>query len=515
MGFSVQQARIALEATPTGLDVDAALEMLLQNADVESDGRQRERERQALAEVDRISNRRQGATRGDAFVTGASPSVPQQGLQDHADKLLAQASTIGSSMFNKANAFWKEGREMVTKAYEEQRSGNAGGGVGKEKGRPRWMGETKAVASGGGVSGKDDKPKPGENQSMAWRPSPRHEPSEPPASLFADERTALYESPARRPSSTAKAPSPLRTLVVPPSISRPAITASTSAIVVSNKHKVTGTEHFKLGRFAEADAAYSSAIAALPASHLLSISLHNNRALTRLKTGDYKGAIDDAGEVVMIVTADAGAAWHPCWEAGNEGVTLGNALCKALRRRAEAREGLENWKEAMEDWNWLSTATWIGHALRGEAVRGAGRCRRMAGGESVSTQVRPSMPKPALLPASNGSSEALARVRAANMAQEVEDQARHDLKDIVDARLETWRAGKETNLRALIASLDTVLWPELGWQKVGMAELVSPGQVKVRYGKAIAKLHPDKVRGRLILNFHFIMLLLTIRGSGS
>jgi hypothetical protein len=42
-----------------------------------------------------------------------------------------------------------------------------------------------------------------------------------------------------------------------------------------------------------------------------------------------------------------------------------------------------------------------------------------------------------------------------------------------------------------------VLWPELGWQKVGMAELVSSNQVKIRYTKAIAKLHPDKVRSFL------------------
>ena len=79
-------------------------------------------------------------------------------------------------------------------------------------------------------------------------------------------------------------------------------------------------------------------------------------------------------------------------------------------------------------------------------------------------------------------------------AAEAEDQERHALKDAVDARLIAWKGGKEANLRALIASLDAVLWPELGWQKVGMHELVTPAQVKVRYTKAIAKLHPDKVR---------------------
>ena len=91
-------------------------------------------------------------------------------------------------------------------------------------------------------------------------------------------------------------------------------------------------------------------------------------------------------------------------------------------------------------------------------------------------------------------SEALNRVREAAQAAEAEDNERHALKDTVDSRLTAWKGGKETNIRALIASLDTVLWPELGWQKVGMHELVTPAQVKIRYTKAIAKLHPDKVR---------------------
>ena len=112
-------------------------------------------------------------------------------------------------------------------------------------------------------------------------------------------------------------------------------------------------------------------------------------------------------------------------------------------------------------------------------------------------RAKPAAAKPAPRPKARvptPPSEALNRVREANVAAEEEDQAKYELKDTVDARLAAWRAGKENNLRALIASLDTVLWPELGWQKVGIHELVSPSQVKIRYTKAIAKLHPDKVR---------------------
>jgi len=41
--------------------------------------------------------------------------------------------------------------------------------------------------------------------------------------------------------------------------------------------------------------------------------------------------------------------------------------------------------------------------------------------------------------------------------------------------------------------LDSVLWPEAGWKKVNMSDLIMPNKVKIVYMKAIAKVHPDKV----------------------
>ena len=56
---------------------------------------------------------------------------------------------------------------------------------------------------------------------------------------------------------------------------------------------------------------------------------------------------------------------------------------------------------------------------------------------------------------------------------------------------------KETNIRALLASLDMVLWEEIlsGGVKVnGLGELVTNIQVKKGYMRAIARVHPDKVK---------------------
>ena len=67
------------------------------------------------------------------------------------------------------------------------------------------------------------------------------------------------------------------------------------------------------------------------------------------------------------------------------------------------------------------------------------------------------------------------------------------LYDTVDAKVMAWQTGKESNIRALLSSLDLILWPEAGWTKVNMAQLVVVNKVKIVYMKAIAKVHPDKV----------------------
>lgn len=57
-----------------------------------------------------------------------------------------------------------------------------------------------------------------------------------------------------------------------------------------------------------------------------------------------------------------------------------------------------------------------------------------------------------------------------------------------------WTEGKERNIRALLSTLHTVLWDgESRWTPVGMADLVTPEQVKKQYRRAVLVVHPDKV----------------------
>ena len=336
------------------------------------------------------------------------------------------------------------------------------------------------------------------------------------------------------PSTTQRPPQPPRTFTT--RIALPALTTSTS-------HKSAGTDAYKRGDFPVALTAYMRALSALPPEHILRVPILTNVALVQSKVGELRDAIKACEEAVVIVrrfvggtgggdeisftgtesefdektSVDVGTGKVNVLVQGDGGaisngdpptsVDLVEGLSKAFRRRAEALEGLEKWETARHAWEVLVGAEWAAAGTKGEAVKGVGRCRRMVGGDSadLGSQSVPPKPKPKTNPAphprksapksspSSPPSAALTALRSTHNAQQTEDAARLACKDTVDAKLTAWKSGREGNIRALLTSLDeTILWPELGWRKVGMAEVVSKGQVKGAYVRAIARVHPDK-----------------------
>lgn len=384
----------------------------------------------------------------------------------------------------------------------------------------------------------------------------------------ADPSTTTYQSPFRRGKPKTQAPSssiqsslsaPTVSISTPTSASpgpstsqrssQPPRTFTTtimvSALITSTSHKSTGTDAYKRGNFPVALAAYMRALSALPPEHILRLPILTNVALVRSKVGELRDTIKACEEAVVIVRRFVGggggeggvggmsfSGTEPDFDAktlvevgtgkvsvsvqGDGGATsngdlptsvdLVEGLSKAYRRRAEALEGLEKWEMAQSAWEVLFGAEWAGAGVKGEAIKGVGRCRRMVegGGAGPSSQSAPpkpkanstprSRPKPEHTSASASPSAALTALRSTHDAQQTEDASRLACKDAVDDRLTAWKSGREGNIRALLTSLDeSVLWPELGWRKVGMAEVVSQGKVKGVYMRAIAKVHPDKV----------------------
>jgi hypothetical protein len=139
MGFTPQQARIALASTDTGLDVEQALETLLNNTEQTPDVVE-------ARDLDRSPPRQSPRPPPRPRRTTDSPrqtplESQEAGYQEQADKLIAQATQLGKGMFNRANAFWKESRERVQKAYDEHQGQQAGASStdARRDGRPKWM----------------------------------------------------------------------------------------------------------------------------------------------------------------------------------------------------------------------------------------------------------------------------------------------------------------------------------------------------------------------------------------
>lgn len=293
----------------------------------------------------------------------------------------------------------------------------------------------------------------------------------------------------------ASAPAPPRKVTPRPTRQIPPI--SPEALQASTTHRLQGTTHFKQGDYAAAHSSYSSSLSSVPSTHPLMIILLTNRALTALKTGEPKQAVADADVALKIIGPGNGQGETVAVrnESGQEeSRDMKELYGKALSRKAEALEQMEKWAEAGIVWKQCVEGG-VGGAA---AVKGRQRC------QDALTPKPKAAPRPAVKPrpqpsAASGrapqkDSEAVTRLREANQAAAKEDDEKFALADKVDAKVSAWRDGKRENLRALLASMDQVLWEGSGWKKVGLHELVMANKVKISYMKAIAKTHPDKVR---------------------
>jgi hypothetical protein len=90
--------------------------------------------------------------------------------------------------------------------------------------------------------------------------------------------------------------------------------------------------------------------------------------------------------------------------------------------------------------------------------------------------------------------KALAEKNQRDLQTQRDQAERHRIAETLDVEIKRWAAGKEGNLRALLSTLQYVLWPECGWQSVSLTDMITAPSVKKVYRKATLCIHPDKVQ---------------------
>ncbi|KAK8173398.1 hypothetical protein IWX90DRAFT_426847 [Phyllosticta citrichinensis] len=598
MGFPADKSAEALARTEGGIDVQAAVGYLLNQAHEEA--KQKSQRRQGEGGRDNSFAPEEGARRmrepkrsnRDDNTSDAVPAwMREQGSRSSSqrrqdgrtpteEKDVAQyAQEFGTTFLKSANSLWKQGQKKMQKAladFDQPADPN----------QPKWMRDATVTSNGSDSRGPEPsrrrqqeatdeammlEPDMGRRQKPPARSSPNPEfgrappstqnrspipsrsstPSHPqsatrPAKLTREaveqQSAQAYVSPARRkkqqpatnpqhdlfsqapsplpvnpastsepqfasrnpfspkaspaPPSAVRAPTPVRPKAPPRQV--PAIPPS--ALSASASHRQKGTDAFKRGDYATALVAYSDALGPVPSTHPTRIVALCNRALTNIKVGDPKAAVADADAALSIIGPSRGE---------NEKIVMGGTeadkdmkefFVKALMRKAEGLEHMEKWTEAANSWKEAVEAG-IGGAV---SIQGRNRCEKAAG-KGSGPQSRTNTPKPSVAakkplarsakPAVStaASAQAVKKLREANQAAEKEDDEKFALSDQVEAKLVAWKGGKADNLRALLGSLDSVLWADAGWKKVGMQDLIMPNKVKIVYMKAIAKVHPDKI----------------------
>lgn len=568
MGFSAEDAARGLTESGQGLNVQAAVSYLL------NDAHQKAREKtqrgvSAGVSDDRSSSRTRNGS--PAWASEDGPSRRDNRSPATADADLAKtAAAVGSNLLKSANKFWSVGQKKVQKAMAEFQEGPA------DPSQPKWM----RSAQQDMTAEREGRARPSEVTDEAMmldsgarpdrqsrrpaqpsRPEPRRDLSrdQSPAlsasssrsasapkwqqtqqASFSDPKSRLnkqaieeqgsqaYVSPARRKKATPQPPPdpkpfteepdlfssqassrnlPTRSQQPsprPPAVSQPPRKAPTprparqiphldpSALQLSTRHRSDGTAHFKRGDYASAHASYSSSLSAIPESHPLAIVILCNRALTALKTGEPRQAVSDADAALGLIGPGKGEGENvPLQDETGDKRDMKDLYGKALTRKAEALEQMERWAEAGQVWQ-SCVESGVGGPT---ATAGRQRCQKaLAPKPKPAPKPAASRPPPRPRPAAPAKdSEAVTRLQESNKAAEAADAERFALSDQVDARIAAWRDGKRDNLRALLASLDQVLWEGSGWKKVGLHELVMANRVKIVYMKAIAKTHPDKV----------------------
>ncbi|ODV94636.1 hypothetical protein PACTADRAFT_3521 [Pachysolen tannophilus NRRL Y-2460] len=317
--------------------------------------------------------------------------------------------------------------------------------------------------------------------------------------LESDDPFAIFNVPnppvssGSSPSTSRQSPSKQKN-----SVDIPEIAISQEAIGKFNSLKELGNDFYKKGDFSSALEQYQLSLNTLPLNHRLTIIALSNLSNVYAKLGNSKETLANVENAMNLINSynipiskfnelniDENKPLKPIW-------------IKLLTRKAEGLEHMEKFKDALESYNLLIENGGMSKAV----MDGKKRCLDILQPKSSKPKTKPtqksqsmpkSEPKPKTSTFNENNNENLQKFKQQSNKTEIEENERFALHDKIEEQLNNWKLGKEDNLRALLASLDKILWKELNWKPVSIADLVLNKKVKIIYLKAVSKTHPDKI----------------------
>lgn len=90
--------------------------------------------------------------------------------------------------------------------------------------------------------------------------------------------------------------------------------------------------------------------------------------------------------------------------------------------------------------------------------------------------------------------KALAEVREREETKKKEEEEEDAVRKLLEPKIKVWSEehGKKKQLRALLGTLHTILWPGADWKPISLGDLLDDAKVKKAYHKASRVVHPDK-----------------------
>jgi len=91
--------------------------------------------------------------------------------------------------------------------------------------------------------------------------------------------------------------------------------------------------------------------------------------------------------------------------------------------------------------------------------------------------------------------KAVAEVREREAKKKIEEAEEDAVRKRLEPKIKAWSEehGKKKQLRALLASLHTILWPEANWKQLNLGDILDDSKCKKAYHKASRVVHPDKI----------------------